>query len=153
MNKKILSIIIPFFNSEKTINRTLDSILKMKKSELTYFFEVIIVDDGSKNIFKLDKTYEKLDIKLFRISNSGPMSARCYGINKSSGEYIYFCDSDDELSETFFEDMCKAYTSKPDIILVDFFDKFSKKDYTKIVISNILLKIMLIFQKIYYFPF
>jgi glycosyltransferase involved in cell wall biosynthesis len=98
----LLSIIIPFFDSEKTIDRSLDSLNRMSKEskELT---EVIIVDDGSRDrgpeIVELRKeTLLPLTVVLIRQENQGSAGARNTGLEHSSGEWIFFLDADDELA-------------------------------------------------------
>lgn len=92
---KLISIIIPFFNEEKYFTECINSVLKQ-----TYLnYEIIIVDDGSKKIFKrkLENLQSKnpKKIKVFFKKNEGVSSARNYGIEKSKGEYIAFLDADD----------------------------------------------------------
>ena len=92
----LVSIVIPCFNSEKTIIRALLSVVKQ-----TYkHYEIIIVDDGStdntkelvQEFFKDKKTkYQYIYQK-----NSGPSCARNNGVQNAKGEYIAFLDSDDE---------------------------------------------------------
>ncbi|MFH2096516.1 MAG: glycosyltransferase family 2 protein, partial [Bacteroidota bacterium] len=98
----LLSIIIPVYNSEKTISRTLVSLNRMsrKSKELT---EVIIVDDGSQDrspeIVELRKeTLLPLTVVLIRQENQGSAGARNTGLEHSSGEWIFFLDADDELA-------------------------------------------------------
>lgn len=105
MNELMFSIIVPMFNSEKHISKTLSTILRQTYGN----FEIILVDDGS-----CDKTkdiclcYKKKDdrIKYIHKENSGPSSARNLGIKLSQGKYIVFCDSDDEMDLNFCK---KAY--------------------------------------------
>lgn len=88
------SIIIPCYNIEKYISKTLDTLLKQTFTD----FEVILIDDGSK-----DKTGEILDeyikkdkrVKVFHKENEGVSEARNVGLRNATGEYIYFLDGDD----------------------------------------------------------
>ena len=89
------SIIIPNYNSEKTIKKCLDSILQQTYKD----YEIIIVDDMSKdNSVNLIKQYNDPRIKLIQLTkkafNGG---ARNIGFDNSSGEYILFLDCDDWL--------------------------------------------------------
>lgn len=94
MDKNILvSVIIPMYNSEKTIEKTINSVINQDYKNL----EIIVIDDGSK-----DKSYEIVSnlsklhkIKLIKQENKGPSSARNLGIKNSKGEFIAFLDSDD----------------------------------------------------------
>ena len=88
MIKPIFSIIIPTYNSLKTLDKTIRSVLKQSFK----YYEIIIVDDGS-----TDNTYTKLRgfqdtrIKLFKIKRSGgPARPRNFGISKSSSDWICF---------------------------------------------------------------
>ena len=90
------SIIVPFYNREKTLKRCLDSILSQSYTR----FEVICVDDNS-----LDQSsnivheYEVKDARVRYIRNvngRGAQAARNEGIRNAKYEWIAFCDSDDE---------------------------------------------------------
>ncbi|UXK09896.1 glycosyltransferase [Shewanella putrefaciens] len=87
-----LSIIIPCFNSGKTIDKTLNSIINQDKSDL---IEIIVVDDGStdETLHVLSK-YKEIKVISKRV-NAGVSSARNSGLSIASGEYILFLDSDD----------------------------------------------------------
>ena len=103
-NKPIISIITPYYNSDKHIEETYNSIMNQ-----TYpFFEWIIVDDGSKEeTLDILKELENKDsrIKVYHIENNGPAHARDYGISKASdsSKYIFFIDSDDLIDKTTLE--------------------------------------------------
>ena len=84
--RPLLSIIIPSYNRKKLLKRCLNSI----KNNFNKF-EVILVDDGSNyNVKKFISIYKKkIDIKFFRIQNSGRTFALCYGIKKEYSRFIY----------------------------------------------------------------
>ena len=96
-----VDIIIPIYNSKSTLERALNSILKLNnKDEI----KVYIIDDGSKekydeiiNKFKnnLNITYHKFKV------NEGPGYARNYGISISNSKFISFLDSDDYYSSEY----------------------------------------------------
>ena len=91
-----LSIIIPIFNAEKYLDELLTSILSQSFTD----FEVICVDDGSKdNSLNILKKYKKNDprIKIIEQKNQGAGTARNKGITISKGEYLHFVDADDSL--------------------------------------------------------
>jgi glycosyltransferase involved in cell wall biosynthesis len=92
----MISIIIPSYNSEKSICRALNSIINQTYNN----FEIIIVDDGSTdNTKELIKSFlENKTVQYTYIyqKNSGPSSARNNGVINAKGEYIAFLDSDDE---------------------------------------------------------
>lgn len=90
---KIISIIVPVYQAEKTVKRCIDSL----KSD-TDDIEIICVDDGSKDQSgKIldDIAKENRNIKVIHQKNVGAGAARNTGIANAQGEYIMFCDSDD----------------------------------------------------------
>ncbi len=91
-----ISIVIPVYNVERYLANLLDSILKQTYND----FEVILVDDGSKdNSYKIMEDYSKEDnrIKIFKQKNSGPGIARKNGYMHAKGDLLFFVDSDDQL--------------------------------------------------------
>lgn len=90
----LFSFIIPVYNVEKYLNQCVDSILNQEYKN----FEVILVDDGSKdNSGKICDEYVNKDerVRVFHKENGGVSVARNYGIQKATGKYILFVDSDD----------------------------------------------------------
>lgn len=110
---------MPVYNSEKTIKKALDSIANQTCNN----FEVICVDDGSKdNSLEILKEYAKKYpfIKVFSQDNSGPAKARSYAISQSSGKYIMFCDADDWFEPSMIEDMFKTIKEQDvDVVMCD----------------------------------
>ncbi len=113
MNGRILfSIIIPLYNKEKTVKRTLQSILTQSYRD----FEVVVVDDGSK-----DKSYEVVKsiadnrVKLFSKTNGGVSSARNFGLQKAQGKWTMFFDADDEMESMALENFYNAITKYTNI--------------------------------------
>lgn len=97
MIKPNVSIIIPVYNAEKYIKQCFDSIVNQTYRD----FEVIIIDDGSKdNSGNISDEYAKRDnrFKVFHLKNQGAGQARNIGLDKSKGEYIFFIDADDWLN-------------------------------------------------------
>lgn len=93
----MISIIIPLYNKEKCIRKTIDSILNQKNFS---DFEVVVVDDGSTDkSCEIVASYQDPRIKLYKKKNGGPSSARNYGVQKAEGQWIIYLDADD----TFFD--------------------------------------------------
>lgn len=91
---KLVSIIIPAYNSERWIRQTIESALSQSYQNI----EVIVVDDGSTdNTASIVKKYESKQLKLIQCKNGGVSSARNHGFNMSQGDYIQWLDSDDLL--------------------------------------------------------
>lgn len=104
--KDLISIIIPVFNSEKTLSRCLDSVLKQTYKNI----EIILINDGSTdNSLKICKEYEKKDrrIKVIDKNNEGIATSRNIGIKSSKGKYIGFIDSDDFIESNMYEVLYK----------------------------------------------
>ena len=127
--KKKISVIIPCYNSEKTIIRTLESIKKQTYTD----FEVLIINDGSSdctsNLIADFATKDNRFI-IFNIPNGGVSNARNIGINNASGDYIIFIDSDDFISENYFENIINDIKNY-DLIVYSF------KTYNKSKIKEI----------------
>lgn len=102
------SVIIPVYNKEKFIEKTLESVLNQTFTD----FEIIVINDGSNDnsesiILKhLDKR-----INYFAKENEGVAVARNFGISKSSGSFICFLDADDYWYSDFLSIM-KSYIDK-----------------------------------------
>lgn len=115
------SIIMPVYNAEKTLRRSIDSVIKQTVGD----WELICVDDGSKdNSYSVLKSLSNLDnrIKVIHKNNGGPGSARNKGISLAKGEYIAFLDADDMWTFTFLETIEKKIANKPkDIIFYNFY--------------------------------
>lgn len=124
-----LSIIVPFYKTEQYAKRCIDSILNQKTQ---YSFEVLLVDDGSPDNCGaiLDLYTDRADVKVLHKKNGGLSDARNYGIKNASGEYIFFCDSDDYLPENALEPLLrKAKEYDADIVEGAFitFDDFNRR--------------------------
>lgn len=105
-----LSIIIPVYNTEKYIKQCIESVTAIKDIET----EIIAVNDGSTDSSKdiLEEYTEKNDrIKVITQKNQGASAARNTGIKASTGDYIYFLDSDDWIDTVSFEKIIKELES------------------------------------------
>lgn len=94
MNEELISIIIPVYNSEKYIERCIESVINQTYKNI----EVVVVNDGSRDKSEsIIREYLKKDkrIKLINQKNSGVSSARNNGIINAKGKYLTFIDSDD----------------------------------------------------------
>ena len=118
INCPVVSIIVPVYNAERTIDRCLNSLVNQTYDHI----EILIVNDGSidSSGVKCDR-YAEIDtrVKVFHIENKGVSNARNCGIANSTGDFIIFVDSDDYLTETAcevlinhqlaFDDDCVVY--------------------------------------------
>lgn len=112
---EIVSIIVPAYNAERTINRCIDSILKQSYGNL----EIIIINDGSKDSTeeKCMKYIKNKEIKYIRIKNSGVSNARNIGIENSTGTYIMFVDSDDYIEKNMVERLYDNINENVDLVI------------------------------------
>ena len=99
-----ISVIVAIYNTEKYLERCIDSIINQ-----TYkYFEIILVDDGSSDSSgEICDRYAKKDnrIKVFHQKNKGQQAARKKGVKEATGDYICFVDSDDYIDLKMFENI------------------------------------------------
>lgn len=108
---KLVSIVIPVYNAEKTIKECINSILNQTYKNI----EIICINDGSTdNSMELLNKYSQLDsrIKVIDKENRGVSSARNLGIKNANGEYISFVDSDDWLEANMIEKLINVIKNK-----------------------------------------
>ncbi len=109
-----LSIIIPCYNTEGTLNETLVSVFEQNFSE----WEAIIVNDGSKdNLETIALNWVEQDsrFKYFEKENGGLGTARNYGIKKALGSYILPLDSDNKIRPDFAKKALGVFESDSEI--------------------------------------
>lgn len=123
----MVSVIIPYFNMQKYINQTVDSVISQTYSN----WELIIVDDGStqveakaeldnlKSLYRGNKR-----IKIIEKENGGLGSARNHGIKYSAGDYILPLDSDDIIHPDFLELGVSALENNADLAAVSCYVNF-----------------------------
>lgn len=155
--KPWLSVIVPVYNADKYITECIDSILMQSFSD----FELIIVDDGSKDASgSICKTYAQKDkrIKYYLKENGGSLQARIFGVEQSSGDYFTFCDADDYYTSKNAFQIMYDEIQKEDCDLLQFcyikkfnhlttrynpgprsfadFDRFYNNEYPKLLCSH-----------------
>ncbi|MGN1095128.1 MAG: glycosyltransferase family 2 protein, partial [Eubacteriales bacterium] len=102
-----ISVIVPFFNGEKTLDRCIESILAQTYTN----FELIMVDDGSTDgSCAVVEKYAQKDkrIKLVNKAHAGVSAARNLGLDIADGDFIQFIDADDYVEPEMFETMLNA---------------------------------------------
>ena len=104
------SIIIPLYNKENFIVKTINSALRQTFSN----FEIIIINDGStdESLNRL-KIFNDRRIRIFDIPNSGVSVARNYGIKKSKSKMIALLDSDDIWEKNHLEELYNLWLENP----------------------------------------
>lgn len=126
MSKEKVSIIVPIYKVEQYIHRCIDSILNQTYKNL----EIILVNDGSPdNCGAIIEAYQETDrrIYVYHKENGGLSDARNYGMQKVTGEFTMFVDSDDWLDHHMVETMVQ-YSRKyeADIIQSAFYYAYDK---------------------------
>lgn len=151
METPLISIVIPTYNAAKTIERTLKSVLAQTYSN----FEVLIINDGSK-----DETLEIISriqdprIQVFSYVNKGLSASRNRGITRANGKYITLLDADDMWTADKLEAQLNALQKNPKAALAyswtDYIDeqdqllhrgcyvKANGNIYSKLLIANFL---------------
>ena len=113
----MFSVVIPVYNVEKYLRECVDSILNQTFMD----FEVILVDDGSKDssgIICDEYAAKDSRVKVIHKENGGQSTARNTGLNKACGDYVFFMDSDDFITyNEFFADIFQALDENTDIVL------------------------------------
>jgi len=118
-NSEKISVIIPTYNEEKNIKNTLEATSEVFDG-LNYDFELIVVDDGSKDktyntvkkyIKENEKVKNKIKIKRYE-KNTGKGFALKYGTNFATGNYILFLDADLDLHPSNIKNFLDTLKSK-----------------------------------------
>lgn len=113
MKKPKFSVIVPLYNKEAYVRRTLESVIAQTYKD----FECIVIDDGSTDgSLDVVQSLDIEDCKLGIISqaNAGVAAARNNGVAKSHGEYVCFLDADDWWEPSFLEEMDQLIRDYPD---------------------------------------
>ena len=129
-----ISIIVPVYGVEKYIKKCIDSLVNQTFKD----FEIIVVDDGTKDnsIKIIEDNFNDQRIKIFHKENGGNASAKNFGIEKATGEYLFFVDSDDYLdTDCLYEMYSKIIEDKTDMVICDYYKLFEdgKVEYEKMI--------------------
>ena len=126
----MISVIVPIYNSELTLERCIDSILSQTYTD----FELLLIDDGSQDgSLSVCETYATKDtrIRIYHQINNGVSSARNLGLSVALGEWISFIDSDDWVDDDYLMSMIKKLSSSNADLIVSGFvvegDQWSKE--------------------------
>jgi len=106
-NKPLVSVIVPVYNIEKYLSVCIDSILCQTYSHI----EVLLVDDGSTDKSgNICDQYLEIDdrIRVFHKNNGGLSDARNFAIERATGEYLSFVDSDDWISNEMIQEIMRG---------------------------------------------
>ena len=104
---KLVSIIVPVYNSEKFLKNSIESVLEQTYKNI----ELILIDDGSTdNSLEVCNNFRLKDerVKIISTENKGVSNARNLGIKNAQGKYIMFCDSDDLYHKKYIQIMVES---------------------------------------------
>ena len=114
ISEALVSIIIPALDAASVIRNSVESVLRQTYS----IIEVIVVDNGSSDgTCEAVQELTQLDgrVRLVESGRTGVSSARNMGIEKARGEFITFCDADDEMTRDAISSLLKR-TNVADIV-------------------------------------
>ena len=108
----LFSVVIPLYNKADTIERTLRSVA----GQVSRDFEVVVVDDGSKDDgAAIVERFEGLpSLRVIRQTNAGVSAARNKGVAESRGKFMAFLDADDEWMPMFLKEMADVLAAHPE---------------------------------------
>lgn len=115
----MLSVIIPVYNAEKFIDKTISSILSQSYTD----FELILVDDGSTDMSgEICDRYAKQDqrVKVVHKKNGGVSSARNIGLHLLKGDFLTFIDADDYVNPEYFQSAISLFEKHSEIDVIVF---------------------------------
>lgn len=122
---KVLTVTVPVYNTEKYLDKCLDSLVV--SSELMDILEVLVVIDGSKdNSIEIAQKYEMNYPNTFRVidkENGGHGSCCNVGVSEAKGKYIHFLDSDDWFDENFSSYLLRLKNEKAEVVFTKRIDE------------------------------
>lgn len=127
MEKELISVIVPVYNAEKYLQKCLDSILEQTYKNL----EIIIINDGSTdNSGQICQEYEKQDDRIIYIEkeNSGVSDTRNAGMDRMTGTYVTFVDSDDWLEPNYVKFLYEKLIEHQADIVVGNYTSFNESN-------------------------
>ena len=131
MKCPLITVIVPIYNTEKYLDKCINSIINQTYINL----EIILVDDGSTdNSLNICNEYKKIDKRIVIINkkNGGLSSAKNAGLDVHKGKYVSFIDSDDYVDNNFIEELYNnLINTNSDISLCNYYDTINNIDYPK----------------------
>lgn len=110
----MISVVIPLFNKEDYIGKTIESVLNQSFSE----FEIIIVNDGSTdNSLNIINKYKDNRIRIISIENSGVSVARNTGIKNARFDWVALLDADDWWDSSYLEEVVELIQRNPKYLI------------------------------------
>lgn len=148
--EKLISVVVPVYNVDKYLEKSLDSIIKACKDDM----EILLINDGSTDSSgeiceKYVKKYPHL-IKYINQTNHGLGNVRNVGLEYAKGKYIASIDSDDTIDPNFFTDAIYYCNNDIDIVIYDWLSIIPDKENFPTPAMDEMLKFDNKFKKILY---
>ncbi|WP_099469146.1 glycosyltransferase family 2 protein [Konateibacter massiliensis] len=135
----MISIIVPVYNSEKTLHKCVDSLLAQTYSDI----EILLIIDGpTDSSVEIGRAYEVKDsrVRVIQKENEGVSKARNTGLFHAKGEYIQFVDSDDYIAENMCECLLRnVEKSGAQMAICGYHHLFLERDIIKVPEQSVLV--------------
>lgn len=132
----LISIIVPVYNTEKYLDRCIQSVLAQTYTN----WELLLINDGSTDTSGIicDKyAFKDSRIRVFHKINEGVSATRNYGIAHILGEYVIHVDSDDWIEPEMLHDMYQAIRdSKADMVICDFYEEYRNSQTIRQIVQR-----------------
>ena len=132
----MISVIVPVYNTEKYLDRCIQSILAQTYTD----FELLLIDDGSTDSSgAICDKYAEQDsrVRVFHQVNMGVTAARKKGVNNALGEFVCFIDADDYITNNYIDTFVKELSDDVSILLTaEKKQKIGTSDYIKSLLLN-----------------
>lgn len=132
----MISVIVPVYNTEKYLDKCIQSILSQTYTD----FELLLIDDGSTDTSGvICDRYAKQDsrVRVFHQVNMGVTAARKKGVNNALGEFVCFIDADDYVTINYIDTFVKELSDDVSILLAaEKKQEFDTYDYIKSLLLN-----------------
>ena len=130
--EKLITVVVPVYNTEKYLDNCLKSVIKATNN-LDVKYEILIINDGSKDnsevvINKYKNKYPKI-IRYIKQENKGLGNVRNVALREAKGKYIASIDSDDEIDEKFFTSCLKYLKDDVDVVIFNWLSKMKNGNF------------------------
>lgn len=131
---KKISVIMPIYNSEKTVEESIKSVINQTFSD----YELILINDGSTDSSeKICEDFQKKYkfVKYYKLENGGVSKARNFGLSVAEAKYVCFIDSDDLYEPNYLETLYNEIAKGNDMVVCGY-KLFGKKNKDLYCVNN-----------------
>ncbi len=132
---KTLSVVVPVYNSEMTIEKCMKSIMGQTYRNLEI---IVVIDGGEDQSCRICKEFAYADerVNVFENKHMGVTAARKTGVSMASGEYVAFVDSDDWIEECYFEKLMEDVDGV-DVVIAEHYIIEQNKECTTVLAQHL----------------